>query len=225
MAYRKTYRKKTYRKKNYVPKGYVKPSIMQSTNYLANKAFEGVKFLKGIINSELHKRDTVIGNFNIPNSTQPIQLLNGLTQGDGANQRTGNSLLMKHISIRGYVNFDTLGAVASTIVKYWVVCDTQQIGDTNPTFADIFSNNDVLSLLNTNTVGRFKILKTGTLIRTADVAQKQVNIDIPMSMHTRYNGTASTDIQRNGIYLCWTSNQSTNLPTASYLTRISYYDN
>lgn len=225
MVYRKTYKRKTYKKKTMAQRGYVKPSIMQSTNYLANKAFEGVKFLKGIINSELHKRDFVQGGFNIPNSTQPVQLLNGLSQGDTVSTRTGNSLLMKHISIRGYINFDTLGSSNSTIVKYWVVVDQQQIGDTNPVFSDIFSNNDVLSLLNSSTVGRFKILKTGLCIRDLNVNQKQVNIDIPLNMHTRFNGTASTDIQKNGIYLCWTSNQSTALPTASYLTRISYYDN
>lgn len=225
MAYRK-YKKRTYRRtKKYVPKGYVKPSIMQSTSYLANKAFEGVKFLKGIINSELLKKDNATGSFNVPNSSQPVNLLNNLGQGDTISGRTGNSVLMKHLSIRGYINF--VGSPSASVVKMWIIIDTQQVADTAPLFADIFSNNDVISLLNTSNVGRFKIIKSQLFINDSSVTQKQFNCDIPLNIHARYNGTGTTDINKNGVYIIFTSNQAVAAPcpTAGYVSRISYYDN
>lgn len=216
MAYtrtRKTYRKRS--KTSWYDKKY-------STLQLARKAAQGVYYLKGLVNSEmLHNQQ--IGSTTV-SSTGLVTLLNGMSQGDTSSARTGNSVLMRNVHLR--LVLTQAPAAISTIYRVMLILDKQQVGDTSPTISDILESASPLSPLATASTGRFKVMKNWFFTTDDDKAQTKIITHYKdFRFHTRYNGIANTDIQKNGLYLVLISDQATNIPTLNYSWKVGYHDN
>lgn len=194
-----------------------------SISQMASSALRGVSYLRGLVNAEMYKLDTPFtGGVGGGSLTSVI----ALAQGDGAGARTGNSVFVRSINWKGSVSRTTAGN-AVQVIRFGILMDTQQIGDTTPTYTDVYGADNPYAHLNANTVGRYKILSTKTVI--LDTVQKlgvPFEINLPMKHHVRYNGTASTDVQRGGLYIFACSDQaSANYPTFLSEVRLSYHDN
>lgn len=193
---------------------------------LAKSAVSTAAMLKGIINSEKKKVDIDVSAATLDRAGT-VWHLTQISQGDTLSQRNGNSILLKHVSIRCYLNAAT--SSVGDLCRLYVIQDTQQVSDATPTFADIFYTVNGNMLLNTNTVGRYRILAQKDVhLSTAGQALKSCDLDIPMDDHVRYNGTAATDVQKGGIYLVAMSTVTTgavNKPGITWLSRCTYYDN
>jgi len=189
---------------------------------LAAKAAKGVWYLKGLVNSEmLHNQLT--GNTTVSN-TGVVTLLNGMAQGDTSSQRTGNSILMRNVFLR--LVFTQSAAATSTIYRVMLIKDTQQVGDQSPAAPDILESLNPLSPLNTSTVGRFKVMKNWFFTTDDTKTQTQVlNLYKDFRFHTKFNGTANTDIQKNGLYLFMITDQPTNVPRVDFTWKVGYHDN
>lgn len=189
---------------------------------LASKAWKGVRYIKGLVNSEMLTA-TYTANIG-PSSTGTILSLNQLGQGDGNGQRTGLSVFMRRINAHfTVVNNSTAGQV----FHRWILfIDNQQIGDTAPAVTDVLETSDVRSSLNPNTSGRFTILKNWEFY-TSQLSSdcKNVKYFKDLRHHIRFNGVNTGDVQRGGIYMIFLSNQPTNTPTVSYNIKTSYHDN
>jgi len=216
----KIYRRKTYRRKNaaWYNKKY-------STMQLAQKAWTATKYLKGLVNSEMLHKDT---NITLGATQSRILQIVDITQNNLDSGRTGNSLLLKNIYFRGQLTINS-AVTSNTRVTLALIKDKQQVADTPPALTDIFmSSTDPDTLLNLNTTGRFKIKwrKTYTLTPVGggrncyDITKYWKLYD-----HVRYNGPASTDIQRNGYYLAIITSEAVNFPTVNLNNRVGYHDN
>jgi len=197
---------------------YMKPSVPA----IARAAWSGVKYLRTLVNSETHKLDTsTSGNVT---TTATITHITAIAQGDGINQRTGNSILVNYIYMRTQI---VLNASATTsMFRLLLIRDLQQVGDTAPALLDVLTTADCNSFLNANNVGRFKILHD--CVYSLDNAQrKQLFFKkyIKLNQHVRYNGSASSDIQKGGIYLMVLSDQTTNPVQIYNNVRINWHDN
>lgn len=221
------YKKKvvTYRKKRYIPRkkgGFSNMTIGQ----IASSAWKGVQYMKGLINSELLYSDAnpIAGTVN---TTGVIGLVNGIAIGDSPITRTGNSVLNVSCALNGYITWSTINSTQN--IALWLIQDTQQVADTPPAFGTIFSGSDVQVFMNRDAAGRFKVLKKWTFEQ--DTSKPQIVFsyyyEFPRgTVHTKYNGSASSDIQKNGLYIVAVSNQAaTSLPTLNVKTRFSYHDN
>lgn len=189
---------------------------------LAKTAVREIWKLKGLINSEKKKFDRTEGA-KTPDNTGIVDNLVGIAQGDGDQDRNGNSIYVRSVNIKGNIKINA--AASNTFIRVSVVQDTQQIADTVPAWTDIYESADVNAHLNNLTVGRFKVLKDRTFRLDADDPGKMFEINLPMRHHVRYNGSATSDIQKGAIYLCMVSNEPANTPTLSYQSRVSYHDN
>lgn len=210
MAYKKTYRKKTYKK----PKC--------SNMDIAMKAWKGVKALKGIINSEL-KHHTIQNNSFNASSTGAISFISGINQGDTLSQRNGNSVLAKTLNLKYYITFNPLSPGA--IIKVYLIKDMQQVADTNPTFTDVFEISDIASFPKYDTKKRFQIKDVKQFVYDTSRLTQLVEFSHKIDSHLIYNGTTATDVQKGHYYILWVSNQATNVPTFSYSSRLTFYDN
>ena len=225
MVYRKkTYRKRYYRKKTYSKRPF---TISGSVNAMdvAQAAWKSVKYIRGLVNSEMLKWDS---NVTLDSNQSRIVNLTAIAQGDGANTRTGNSILVRNIAMRGWLEINN-AVNNNTRVMMALVQDTQQLTDTSPSVADIFASaTSPTSLLNNQTLGRFKILKRWnyTLLPvSAGQNVKQVEFYKTLYFHTRYNGSATTDIQKNGLYLVIITSENANYPIVNMNVRVGYHDN
>jgi len=215
-AYKRPYKKSYKRKTPWYNKRY---NALQ----LATQAAKGVWYLKGLVNSEMLHHDRTETNVSI-SSTGSILNLVAIGQGDtAASNRTGNSILMRNHLTR--IRFTKSSAATTTIVRYMIFQDTQQVGDTSPAVTDVLDTADVDSPLNLAASGRFKVLcnKTISLHSNYPIFHKETYKSL--YSHIRYNGTTSSDIQKNGLYMLVIADQATNVPVMDLWSRIGYHDN
>lgn len=197
-----------------------------SAMHLARRAAQGVYYLKGLVNSELLKHDSSLSTYTDLSNAGVIFHLTGISQGDTQSTRTGNSIFVRSVDIRLF--FKTVHS--HNLVRVALVADSQQLGDTLPSYTDIYDSSGStiapLSHLNSGTVGRFRILYSRTFVLDdGEYANKAVKIFKKLRHHVRYNGTISTDIQKGGLYLVMVSNDGTNMPQYVMDYRVSYHDN
>lgn len=201
---------------------------------LAKKAYQGLKYIKTLVNSELYKYDTIsTPNTAITGSGYNASFVD-IAIGDGDNARTGNSILVKGVRLTGSFRNNTTSPVPWTRVRVMIVRDTQEVADTlYPSVSDLLENTGAsicLSPLNSNTVGRFTVLydKVFTL-DTLNKPQGIVKAYCPINKHVRYNGSGNTDIQKGNIFymiICDNTNVSYNNPVLEQIqTRTYYHDN
>lgn len=225
MPYYGRRRRRTFRRRRYKKSSRPNYTTIGAAKFLAKRAYQGVRYLKGLVNSEMFKFDN---SFNSTVSTSPGSLnLVGIGQGDDENQRQGNSILARYLHLR----FDiTIHASATnTFLRMVLVCDKQQTADTSPTFSDIFDTSTVSAVigpLNKNTVGRYSIM-FDRVFKLDNQAHPNIfkKMYFKLYRHVRYNGTATTDVQKNGMWLFYVSNEATNTPTLTLQSRIGYHDN
>lgn len=212
-------RRKVFKKKPWYRKKY-------NAIQLAYKAWRGVRRIRGLVNSEMLHVDKTYSS-NTISGTGYVYNLTGIAQGDGINQRTGNSILVRNLTYR--LKFEINSSVtADTTILFALVWDTQQVGDTSPAITDIFASATPETLLATGTLGRFKIILRKHILLTPASGGKPAIVmhnNLNLYKHTRYNGVNDTDIQRNGLYLVMVSSESTNLPTITGTVRLGYHDN
>jgi hypothetical protein len=217
-----------------LPKKPVTISDAQAAWQLAKRAWEGLKYIKGLVNSELYKFDTVQN----PN----VALLSGgyfnsfnlIPLGDGDNGRTGNSILCKGVRFACSIRNATASPIPWTRVRIMIIMDTQTISDvTSPFITDIVESTGAsvcLSALNSETVGRYNVMydKLFTM-DTVNKPQLVIKKNIKLMKHIRFNGTGATDVQKNNIFyviLCDNVNVAFNNPVLEQVTtRLFYHDN
>lgn len=228
MAYKRKYTpRRSTRRRRAAPWYKKKYSVAQ----IAVKAAKGVRYLSGLVNSERFKFDQGGAITNLTNNGS-ILGLTGIPIGNSDIDRTGNSIFVRHVTNR--LSFSMNPAYTGLFNRFRVMLliDTQQISDTPPTVAQVLETvgytSSYMSLLNNETVGRFRILKSTYVILNINKPTVTLDWDFNLRHHIRYNGPLGTDIQKGGLYLLALSDQPAtepNLPTMQYLTRVSYHDN
>lgn len=220
-APRRTYKRKTYASRSRTPSFLTKK---YSAIDLAVKAVKGVAYLKTLVNSEMLELTTAV----VTNaSTTPVWLhFTAVAQGDDESARTGNSILTRRLQMSFLLGNNA--SATATQVRVIVIKTNQQAPDTAPTTTDLFGTatpgvNDLYSNDRKNfvTVLYDKVF----LLNNFDAINAVVNFDKSVQFHTLYNGTSGTDIQKNGVYVVYFSNQATNTATATGSIRVGYHDN
>lgn len=220
MPYRR-YNKRRYKRRRYKRRGGY--TTMGSAMFLAKKAYRGIRYLKGLVNAEKFHLDTTYSG-QVINSTGVVTHLSAIAQGDNDPGRSGNSIYVRGISFSFSLNMNA--SATNTWVRFVMLIDTQQVGDTAPSLTDVFESNNVGALMNHLTLGRYNILidkvYTFNISNLTAIQRKGYK---SMRHHVRFNGTASTDVQKGGIYLMWVSNEGTNTPVLTGMFRVFYHDN
>lgn len=200
-----------------IAKSVAQPSVAS----VARAAWSGVKYLRTLVNSELHKLD---GSGSTTISTTPtVMTFHEIAQGDTDSARTGLSIL--HKGFYTQLIFTKHASATFTQVRVAIVQDRQQIADTAPAYTDVFRSSGILAKVNNNNPGRFKILYDKIFVLSTQHDYQQIKVFRKMSFHARYNGTAASDISKNGIYAFIVSSEATNTPTVTYDNRVYWHDN
>jgi len=174
-------------------------------------------------------------------------LLNNVVGGSSESQRDGNIIFMKRMKFKFAIAPKNLPGAGSTLsdnrecmvmVRVLIVMDTQTISDTTPALSDVIASslsND-LPIISPQTIlqqKRFKILYSA--VRMCEIGRNYhvLGKTIKLSKEAIYNGTAATDIQRNGIYLfAWYNDYGVPVNTSgtndgprfTYWSRLEYTD-
>lgn len=221
MAYSRRFRKRRFSRRSrsaWYDKRY-------SAKDVAIKALKNVNYIRGLVNSEMLHADNV---FTLGANQSQIFSFVPIAQGDAVSGRTGNSILLRNLYVRGRLEINT-STTGNTRVTLALVKDQQQVSDTSPSISDIFvSSTDVDTLLNVSSAGRYKVIWRKTVVLTP-VSGGRNAYDMhkywKVYDHVRYNGTAASDIQKNGYYFVVITSEGVNYPTVVFNARAGYHDN
>lgn len=221
MPYRRKYGRRKYRRNrtSWYNKKY-------SVSQIARKAWGTAKYLKRVLNVEKKKHDVNLAL----TTNNSVVALNHIPQGDTDQTRDGNSLKQQSLSIKGYIQgSSTLDSLHARVIVFF---DKQQVPDANPTITDLLdpsSSNAVFAPLNNETVGRYKILSDKRYSLNNAISGNAVthnySFSTALKSHARFNGPASSDIQKNGLYIGIVHDGGITPPTLAATSRVTYTDN
>ena len=191
MAYRRRTRGRTFRRR----RGRSLPWYARKYNamQLASAAWRGVRYVKGLVNSEMFHN--TIDNTNNPTPLGTIVPLTNIAIGDSAVTRTGNSLFVRSIVMNMNCS-QNASALDNTFIRMVLFIDTQQVSDTTPVSGDIFATTGPNALINLDSAGRYKFLKTWEFALSTQNPAKVIKYYKNLRHHVRYNGPNATDVQK-----------------------------
>lgn len=238
--------KRRYVRKQAIPKGLSRVSAAQVDRNLANE----VAKLKRAVRKrapELKYADTLLSFPNVTDTAGSFQPLMSIAAGAGESQRIADSITVSAIDV--LVRVGTTTASTGTFpngdeaVRFAIVQDLQQISDTNILPATVLAQvaNPHNPLMNIELgINRFKILWYSPVIQTARIVSASTPVatlgplsptqanwafaHVKCNVKIRYNGTASGDYEKNGLYvICWT-NVAGDTIDADGFSRLTYTD-
>jgi len=189
-----------------------------------------VKMVTALVNAEKQYYD-VSGSSN-PVVNPTAQLLTGMAEGDDVQSRSGRSIRAKEIAVRMHF-YSASAATTSQTVRVFLVKDNMPNGSA-PTVGTLFEGGSpnvdgfpVLGLAQ----GRFKWLHDetfvlGTLAGGEDA--KVISFDLKLDHHVSYVGTSAGagSAGQGALWLFVLADQvATNASTATYYSRLRFYDN
>lgn len=217
-TFRQTKRART--SKATVSKGSLVPvSAKQAENNLALKVVKLTKLVAGL-RPEVKYIDTSLSSNNVSVANGIVVHLTGIAQGTNVNNRVGDliSTLWWNVNI-SVTNSSAANATnENPSYRFYIVKDTQQVGDTAPTGADLVDQPSLpkIQLLNIVTTmqkrfqilydSRPQILYPGTGLVAANnstvfLSKLQFNLRGSKKGQIRFNGVNAADIQKGGLYL------------------------
>ena len=216
--YRSNYRrKKFYRKKTYKKNG---------TNWagLAKKAFKTAKWVAGLVNSEYKYFDVnILPSAHNYNGTITSALCVP-AQGTAAQDRTGDSIKMKNLTIRGEWLLNAAGATQET-VRIIVFIDKQNNITSGAQLLQSVGNvNAPYSPKNNDNRYDSKFLIDKTYVLDADNPIKKIDWVIKLNLHQHFN-TGTTTVDTNAIRIGLFTQSATSGAQFQYYGRTTYIDN
>lgn len=194
-----------------------------SAGDVAAKAWEGVKMLKGIINSEL-KEVTVTNTGAQFSTTGNVNLLSGIGTGDTETGREGNSVLAKTLQLRFHTAWQS--NAGTSLNRVIIFRDKQCNPNTTPTIAELLET-DIMGRLNHDTDKRWQIMLDKTFPTDSTKRSFVLNKTMKIDQHLLFYGTGSSEFQKNPIFIATIGDfgATTQGNTYKYSAKMNYYDN
>lgn len=218
--YKKRYSKKRFNKKKRPSTWYSRASSVASTAY---KALTMASMVKRLVNAESKFFETATSNQQSDFSGAILQTLNNPAQGNTVNQREGDSIKNKNLTIRGEISRNGVDEEFRLVI----FLDKE---NTITTWAQLFGNQgalySVFAAKNDDNKYDSKILHDRIYKITANQPIATIVKTIPLNFHTHFNA-GSTNINDNAVKIAICSQQGTtaNSSKFTYIARVTYLDN
>lgn len=184
--------------------------------------------------------DVSLNQTNVSN-TGAVTHVTGIAEGDSLNTRTGRLINVLSVSVKGSWTRGSTTSTASPCYRVLLVCDKQQVADTLPSCSDVisdagFSAHPIMVLPNTANLERFRLLYVSPLMESARGMMLGNNGISGMtqsncvdhtwigSIKVEYNGSNAGDIQKNGLYVLFLTDDITSTPDFTGICRVAFTD-
>lgn len=208
------------------------PKGRKNSNSLAKRAYKIARSLQKSVEKKMYQLNTTQTAL----TTGAVFPLSSIPEGVGSLARDGLKVLPKSIYARIRINHGDDGGTPpildprGVLTRVVIFRDTQQDPDTTPVVSDLFESTPyVTSSYDRLHRARYKILLDRTYT-TAPNASNSVlfkkhflrgkKVEVPIW----YNGGGSTDIQKNGLYILFVTDDAVYSPTYQLQVRMMYTD-
>lgn len=204
-----------------------------------------VKSLQRIVKNLVPEQkyvDVSVSAAQIPANTGTVVHLTAVAQGDTQATRTGNVINVTSVSILGqWTRASDTAVNPNGLYQVALVVDKEQTSDTSPTGDTIFQAANPLSAFpQLNHLERFRIIwmsqifdATKLVTDSDEVVGATSKVPTQTNFYKKfwtgnikvaYNGSASTDIEKNGIYIVYLSSDGNNTMDGAATARIGFTD-
>jgi len=193
---------------------------------VAEKAWGYAKYFAKYLNVEEKLYDT--NGSTTYSTSNTIGNLTNIAQGADWNNRDGLSILLQDIFFNLIVTMNA--SAVSTQFRVIIFVDNDNRG-VDPSATDLLETGttpyNLIAPLNHFSAGRFRILHDSLHLLGFYKPSSQINLFRDYNRHVFYQGTAAADGSdwKGQIYYLITSNEATNLPTATWYFRTRFTDN
>lgn len=195
-----------------------------------------LKSLQRAVNAlkpEIKYVDTQIPITNSVALTGSVIHLTQIQQGDRTSDRTGDAISVKRLAMRFRIDrgsFSTAGFGFGMRIVMFV--DKQQIADTSPAIGDVLELPSGTGLVSafprTVNLERFRILYMSPYLDAFRVQNGDINdyyeFNWSGDLKVEFNGSAVSDIQKNGIYFGFVTNDTSNTVDGDGYVRVGFTD-
>lgn len=215
---RRTYRRRTYRRRRRAP------GRMAVYSAAGSQLWRDVQKLKNFVNVEFKFVDNNTSG-QVLSTTEFVQTLNNIAQGDSDDTRDGQAMRMKSIQCDGTI---VRGSVDANVKLFWLLDLMPPLGP--PAYTSIMNTvaGDITaSLRNLDNRSRFVILREKQLYLTADRPHYTVNYYRRLDAKVFYSDATANyaSVRKNGLVFLAVSNVAASGPTLNCKNRIRYIDN
>jgi len=178
--------------------------------------------------------DVTSANITLPGS---ITTMLDVAQGDGTEQRTGNTIRLKSVSVKGKLNAEAFAGVApDAMMRFVIIRDKQVDFGAIPAIVDIFTPSDPYQLfMDVQFLDRYEIkhlsgvyyprrFQQGAGFVPTQTPYFEFNWKGDMEVH--YAGTTAASIQKNGWYFAILTSDTTGSGIVDFIgnARIGFID-
>ena len=146
-----------------------------------------------------------------------------IAQGDGYQNRDGNQIKVKKITLNWRMNHSGSASIP-THARLLIVRNKDQVADYQPNYADVMASASALSTRNPITGNRYAIVYDKDVICDTYHPLVRGSVTLKMNTDVRFNGTIGDDVEKNGYTLIFISNQVLYTPTFTYTWHTSFTD-
>ncbi len=186
----------------------------------AKKALKMVRKLKRETRLELKTKTLNVTT--LFNNSGLIQDIPRIAEGVGFSGRTGIQIRLIDLEFKAW--FFRNAVANTTFVRFMVFVDRRQESDSKTGVTNVLELADPTSPINNLNRKRYRVLRDRFFVLIANRDASVMSMRIKLGFVQGYNGSATTDIEKNGVYLLILSNQATNQPTIHYSARLRYTD-
>lgn len=211
------------RKRSFVSSNFKRQRVsFKAPSVIAVRALNKVNKLARMVKPQVKATDTFLVSHTVVQAGRIDFLNSNVPEGIANNHRIGNNIRVIGIDIRALI-FRNTGA-STTILRCIILRDKQQVADSKDAVTTVLSTANPLSPFSTANAGRYAVLRDRSFILTAADDIKIWHWKIKLNIVQRYNGSLSTDIQKNGFIILTVSNQTSFPPIIEYVSRMIYTD-
>lgn len=209
---------------------------------MASTAFSIAKGVAALVNTEKKFYEVQATPTGV-NTTAAINCITGMATGLTSQTRNGNSIKATTLSVRGDLNWSAYTAGGAR-VRLMIIRDLQNNNGTAPNIQQILQASDtpqrlMQAYVNLNFGKRFSVLYDKVFTQTdthkdthvdwfykfAKTSTQLQNVSGKTDPHISFVGNNATDTDAGHVYIVLMGDQTTNLPTFSYMTRLRFIDN
>lgn len=218
----KKYNRNQRRYKKRYPKKTNNGSTLGNVASIAKTAFKTAKWVAALVNAEYKYQEASV-SLQVPTWNGTLYTLAVPAQSTGATGRTGDSIKLKALTLRGLIDYNTLGI--AEMVRVIIFVDKQNVVTTG---AQLLQYTGVYMATNSpkNEGNKFdtKILYDKAFPVSVYRPQAKFNVVLKLGFHVHF-AAGTTTVENNALKMCFISQNPANSPKFSYISRVTFVDN
>lgn len=187
---------------------------------MAKKALSVATRVAGLVNAEAKDYYVNQGSFFTNYSGNTVSLNGGITAGSNDGQRTGDSIKMKVLTLRGTLT----RAGADCVVRVMIIDDKQNVINQGNLLQYVGSSAVVNSPKQDDLYYDSRILYDQKFVIDTNNPIRMFKIVLPIELHTKYDNSTNA-IQNNALKFISYSNINASTPAVEFVSKLTYMDN